>query len=487
MIPDVAKTGSSFKGALAYYLHDKKLDGEEERLTSERVAWTETRNLMTDDPEMGGKVMAATAMDSARLKQEAGIRNTGRKSDQHVYAYSLAWHPEESGKITRADMRRAVDETLRVLGAEDRQAIIVCHRDANHPHVHVIVNRVSPQDGRILTNGNDHLKLSQWALHYREARNEQHYCPRRAENWDIRLGRHQDKDRSKYWRASGNMPRSMIEEVKKGKAANDEKTLSVAEEQKRKAGRLAADGQVMKDRHASEWEALSEKFKGRKDKIYSDAENGIRDAIFSIKASYRPEWQELGRKHSHEREALKKAETGLIGKIKSTVEIVTKTRQIDPDSSRGILGEAYNLLANEGARSAALERIHKIEASKLSARQRAEIGGTIKALKADRTALLASANTSFLSERAALIESQAADKERMKSAWRRLGEERKRAFATSRKAALSRQNAAAEKKAEPEAARESRERGEKFKAASMGRKPRATGRSRSRKRSRGED
>ena len=48
MIPDIAKRGASFKGALAYYLHDKKLEGEHERFTSERVAWTETRNRARD-------------------------------------------------------------------------------------------------------------------------------------------------------------------------------------------------------------------------------------------------------------------------------------------------------------------------------------------------------------------------------------------------------------------------------------------------------
>ena len=93
MIPDIAKRGASFKGALAYYLHDKKLEGERERFTSERVAWTETRNLATNNPEMAGKVMAATAMDADRLKRDAGVRNTGRKSDQSVYAYTLSWHP----------------------------------------------------------------------------------------------------------------------------------------------------------------------------------------------------------------------------------------------------------------------------------------------------------------------------------------------------------------------------------------------------------
>lgn len=74
-------------------------------------------------------------------------------------------------------------------------------------------------------------------------------------------------------------------------------------------------------------------------------------------------------------------------------------------------------------------------------RQRAEIGAAIHSLKADRTALLSSARGAFLSERAALIQRQATDKQQLKSAWRRCGEERKRAFETSREFAQSKQEA----------------------------------------------
>ena len=149
MVPNVAKAGTSFKGAFAYYLHDKRQEGESVRDTSERVGWTETRNLATRDPELAARIMAATAIDQERLKREAGIKNTGRKSANSVYAYSLAWHPDEAGKIGKAEMLRAADESLQAIGAAGRQAVIVAHTDEPHPHVHVIVNRVSMEDGRM--------------------------------------------------------------------------------------------------------------------------------------------------------------------------------------------------------------------------------------------------------------------------------------------------------------------------------------------------
>src|SRR5690606_30045922 len=117
--------------------------------SSERVAWTETRNLATDRVDVATRVMIATARDADRLKRDAGIKATGRKAQKPVMSYSLAWHPSEAGKLDRAEMVRAADDSLRVLGLEKHQAVIVAHRDRAHPHVHVIVNRVSPEDGRM--------------------------------------------------------------------------------------------------------------------------------------------------------------------------------------------------------------------------------------------------------------------------------------------------------------------------------------------------
>jgi hypothetical protein len=149
MVPDIAGTGHSFKGALSYYLHDKRQEQDAAHpQTAERVAWTETRNLATDDPAIAERAMIATARAADELKAQAGVKATGRKSNAHVYAYSLAWHPDEAGQLDRAEMMRAVDGSLQALGAENRQALIVCHTDRAHPHVHVIVNRVDRSTAR---------------------------------------------------------------------------------------------------------------------------------------------------------------------------------------------------------------------------------------------------------------------------------------------------------------------------------------------------
>lgn len=181
MVPDVAKAGHSFNGAFAYYLHDKRQDvAAAHPVTAERVEWTETRNLVTDDPETVRRVMIATAYSVDELKAAAGVKASGRKSTAHVYAYSLAWHPDEAATLDRAEMVRAADQSLKVLGAEGHQALIVCHRDRTHPHVHVIVNRVDPATGKMLPTSNDFRKLSDWANAYERERG-QIMTPKREE------------------------------------------------------------------------------------------------------------------------------------------------------------------------------------------------------------------------------------------------------------------------------------------------------------------
>ena len=70
----------------------------------------------------------------------------GRKLEKPVCHYSLNWAPDE--EPDRQEMSRAVDESLKALGLEKHQALIVAHNDKAHRHVHVIVNRVDLETGK---------------------------------------------------------------------------------------------------------------------------------------------------------------------------------------------------------------------------------------------------------------------------------------------------------------------------------------------------
>ena len=62
-------------------------------------------------------------------------------------------------------MSRAAEGSLKALGMERHQALIVSHRDGQ-PHVHVIANRVDPESGQAAGLSRSKLKLSKWAEGY---------------------------------------------------------------------------------------------------------------------------------------------------------------------------------------------------------------------------------------------------------------------------------------------------------------------------------
>lgn len=188
MIPRIGARGYSFKGAGQYFLHDKKAE------TKERVAWTYTHNLSTENPELAMKMMAYTAINRNRLKQDAGVPLTGRKGlNQPVYTFSLGWSPDQ--QPTPEHMRSKAMDALELLGLKNHEAVFVGHNDTAHPHVHAIVNLVNPEDGRTQRPQNDRLKLSTWAEGY-EKEHGKIYCEQRVINNEKRREGEKVKHRS---------------------------------------------------------------------------------------------------------------------------------------------------------------------------------------------------------------------------------------------------------------------------------------------------
>lgn len=125
----VSSNGKSFR-ALAAYLAAGRSGKERDR-----VAWTAGRNLPTDDPEIAAKVMRATAAQSRRVEVP-------------VYHLTISFDPQDKDQVTPAMMERVADAVLARLGLAEHEAVYVAHRDRNHPHVHIMVNRVHPETGR---------------------------------------------------------------------------------------------------------------------------------------------------------------------------------------------------------------------------------------------------------------------------------------------------------------------------------------------------
>ena len=122
--------GSGF-GALGTYLV----------ADADRVGWAETRN-MSEGMDLGD---GPTPPDPRVVAAEMGDRATRSRAAEPMYHVVVAFDPDD--QPTEAEVREAADRTLRDLGLEHHQALLVRHTDRPHAHVHLMVNRVG-EDGR---------------------------------------------------------------------------------------------------------------------------------------------------------------------------------------------------------------------------------------------------------------------------------------------------------------------------------------------------
>ncbi|MCP4372473.1 MAG: relaxase/mobilization nuclease domain-containing protein [Deltaproteobacteria bacterium] len=317
MIPTITKKGTSFKGAAAYYLHDKNAQ------TNERIDFTQTQNLATDDPEMAWKMMAYTAMHQSEIKQAAGGVSKGRKLTQPVYAYSLAWHPAQ--EPTKEHMIESGLKTLKVLGLCEHEAILVAHNDADHKHVHLIVNRVHPETGVAAKVSNDRLKMSKWAEGY-ERGHGKILCEERVKNNERRRNGEyikfkEDLKKAEYYRWQREKTRQACEQREK-----DSKTL---------------DGLHKKNR----------------DELLNNKEKLIKEQIARIKELNRPSWASIYRQQKEESHTIQEAQLGAMSRFFDYLKNRNQEREHGAlDARRGLLSGAYNAVTNSDELANALSK-----------------------------------------------------------------------------------------------------------------------------------
>ncbi|MDT7858193.1 relaxase/mobilization nuclease domain-containing protein [Rubrivirga sp. S365] len=120
----------------------------------DRVEWAETRNMAAgrDWSDGAGPAPFTPREVAAEMDRRAGAERT----DRPAYHVAIAFDPDD--RPTDAELRAAVDRTLRDLGLEKHQALVVRHNDADHAHVHVMVNRVG-EDRAVWSPWRDRVKL----------------------------------------------------------------------------------------------------------------------------------------------------------------------------------------------------------------------------------------------------------------------------------------------------------------------------------------
>lgn len=180
MIGKVVKPGKGFGGLVRYLLEGDR-DASDRKA---RATWTETRNLLVDDPRYVPALMRATAAKSKRVRSP-------------VYHYVVSWHHNEAPSDDY--MRQVADVTCADLGLDEYQRLYVAHDDTEHRHVHIVVNRVHPETGKAWKTSHDYARIEQ-------------SLARQAESMgmDIIPGRHNTRDRfedvsrrprsPEYWR-----------------------------------------------------------------------------------------------------------------------------------------------------------------------------------------------------------------------------------------------------------------------------------------------
>lgn len=411
MIPKIHAKGSSFKGAALYLLHDKDCAD-----TSERVAWTDVRNLAVDDPELAWKVMVATAKDQDRLKAEAGVKTTGRKSSKHVLHISLAWHPDQSPD--QEAMAKAADQALKAIGAGDRQALIVAHNDEAHPHVHLLINRVSPLDGKLLSSSNDRLKLSKWAEGY-EREGGQIYCEDRVIN-------NAERERGNYVKGARDLARHIYEARPAANDNDHRKGVLAAERAQDHA--LATRDRDQAKRHAAQIEQLETRHQDRKAELKRELVKEIAQARAETLETFRPRWRQLNRVQAAEAKTFEALESSFFGRASNIFKVAKASSEDVNEGRTGIITRSFRILTNAGERKAYFEAAQARARVSLEREQDRSAESAAKALRERHEGRAAELREGYISKRAELLKEHAAQREAIKEDWRQRNKDRGLAY-----------------------------------------------------------
>ena len=299
MVPRIHRRGNSFKGALGYVLHDPGKD------TSERVAWVMTQNIFSE-PEQAWFEMFDTYRNRTALKKNAGIDPRGRDNRTPVLHYTLAWHATD--RPDAEHMKAMALDSLKALGLSEHEAVIACHSDKEHHHVHVVVNTVHPYTGKTAPLKFSKLEFSRWA----EAYEREHgiHCEERIKNnerrREIAERRKAEREQAAFALLTGKEPPepSPFEPVNDN-SPNRRRWFERKEVvDKMKVLRTALDLQHKEERTTT-WARHVREREGMEAKTHA----AMDDMRAQIKEEYKPQWRELYRHQRREQRHVREVAT----------------------------------------------------------------------------------------------------------------------------------------------------------------------------------
>jgi hypothetical protein len=131
MIGKIIK-GKSFKGCISYVLNKENA----KLLGSEGVLLNDTNSIINS------------------FYMQSLMNPNLAKSVGHI---PLAYSKDNATKLTDAFMVKLAKEYMQAMGIENTQYIIVRHSDREHPHCHIVFNRVN-NEGKTILDKNDHFR-----------------------------------------------------------------------------------------------------------------------------------------------------------------------------------------------------------------------------------------------------------------------------------------------------------------------------------------
>lgn len=133
MIGNITK-GTDFRGCVEYALALKEKDKEARLLDSEGVLADSAKSIVNG--------FECQKCLNLRVQNCVG----------HI---SLSYSPDDSARLSDEAMTDFAHEYMELMGIRDTQYIIVRHLDKEHPHCHIVYNRVN-NDGKCISDSHDY-------------------------------------------------------------------------------------------------------------------------------------------------------------------------------------------------------------------------------------------------------------------------------------------------------------------------------------------
>ena len=107
------------------------------------------------------RMLDSDGIDTRSIKDMIGSFNFQRKARKEIEKVvghiSLSFHPKDAPRLTDEFMTELAREYMERMGITDTQYIVVRHTDTEHPHLHILYNRVK-YDAKLVRSHNERIR-----------------------------------------------------------------------------------------------------------------------------------------------------------------------------------------------------------------------------------------------------------------------------------------------------------------------------------------